>query len=286
MEDIPASIVELVSHGKIQGSRLAPEIRALHPGWTPEGAGALNLRDYIDRYVEGVEVVDRAGMDVVYGRPGDVLLDSNRPEGAVDANPVEASGESVNLWRVWVSPNCPFALAISQDGENVRRVPRDGSDDKQAVLLAPASSECHKIIARDFLKGVDEEDHDALAAILDGETGAWWQPWFRRIQSVGMSDRWHQHRTAALETLLDQSLEVAGITEAAAETAHATIVSARYTGRKAALRPTRPTRQGPIAGSTLLDVVTRAVSEMSTAELRDLKIPIGLVWDAIQHDSN
>lgn len=121
MEDIPASIVELVSHGKIQGSRLAPEIRALHPGWTPEGAGALNLRDYIDRYVEGVEVVDRAGMDVVYGRPGDVLLDSNRPEGAVDANPVEASGESVNLWRVWVSPNCPFALAISQDGENVRR---------------------------------------------------------------------------------------------------------------------------------------------------------------------
>ncbi len=181
VEDIPARSSNWSKEVEVWSGR--------PPGWTRKALGP-EPRDYIDRYVEGVEVVDRAGMDVVYGRPGDVLLDSNRPEGAVDANPVEASGESVNLWRVWVSPNCPFALAISQDGENVRRVPRDGSDDKQAVLLAPASSECHKIIARDFLKGVDEEDHDALAAILDGETGAWWQPWFRRIQSVGMSDRW------------------------------------------------------------------------------------------------
>ncbi|MCB9376703.1 MAG: hypothetical protein H6515_12675 [Microthrixaceae bacterium] len=131
--DISAFILDAVRDRPIQGSQLAQLIRAQYPDWSAEVCGARNLRDYVERLVDGAGVVGRSGMDVVrHHQPGGASTDSM---------PAETPATEVNLWRIWVSPNSPYALSIDKASGVVSQVNRSAAATQEGALrLEPAPS--------------------------------------------------------------------------------------------------------------------------------------------------
>lgn len=280
MADISGDIVDIVANGQVQGGRLGHELRSRHPGWSAADVGARNLRDFIERFVPGVKVVGHAGLDVVYGpsnsEPGSSALADTA---AVGDRP--ATG-NMNLWRIWVSPNSPYAIAVDHETGRVTTMARDGSGNEQIAKLEPASQVMHREIAREFINGLDGSAASRLTTALDAPGDDWWQSWFSEIQSSGLSERWQRHRTSALDAGLKESIKLLQLTDLASELVYEAVCDDRLVRRvtaKSSLVPSAVHRSPP---SDLLTIVAAVVQQMSLHDLRELKLPVGLVLDIVQ----
>lgn len=271
--DVAALIVESVREGATQGSRLAQRVRNRYPDWTPEQADARNLRDFVERFVDGVSVVGRSGMDVIYGL-------SSEASGAPMHGSSRSSGPDVNLWRVWVSPNSPYALEINKVAGSVGHVPRPALSGEDVARLEPAPRERHEEIAREFALRVETERGTPLPKV--GGAEGWWYDWQRSLNTLGLESEWQQHRSSALEAQLRASLEELGLSEEARQQALTTIVRDRTARR-------RTTNSGhpPIedARSELEAIALAAIPRMDVSDLRALKIPLGVVLDVMAQRS-
>lgn len=269
--DVADWVRESVQAGPVQGSQLAQRIRRESPDWTPEGEGARSLRDFVDRFVDGVAVVGRSGMDVLYGIAGD---SADPPAG-----PVLASGalEDVNLWRVWVSPRSPFALSVGLAEGSVSQVPRGATSEAGTVELEPATQEFHEEMARGF---ATDHAHDGPALLpLVGASDGWWHGWQRTVKSMNLESTWHEYRSRALETHLRECLERSNVVGDSAERAMAAVVRDRSIARSPRrVKPAQP----PSAERALLEaVLLSAIQRMEVSDLRDLKVPVGVLLDAV-----
>lgn len=284
MEDVSAGIAELVAEGHVQGSRLAQAVRARYPEWSPQDADVRNLKEFVEKHVDGVEVVARAGMDVVYGLEGTAEPGSS-PGGHTTSSGRESySPRSVNLWRIWVSPNSPYAMAVDRTDGSISTTGRDETVGEGFFRLDPMDQARHRQVARDFLTELDGYDVSDLAAILDGAAEDWWQPWFRKLQSMGVDDRWRRARVGAFESLLDGSLAGQGLSAPVAERVKAAIVQDRFAQRTATQASTRSSAPVGLDQPPLAQIVVEAVQRMSVSDLRQLKLPVGIVLDVVQRD--
>lgn len=266
--DVAAWIVESVREGATQGSHLAQRVRSKYPDWTPQQAGARNLRDFVERFVDGVRVVGRAGMDVIYG------LSAEAP-GAAAPKPAGA-GQDVNFWRVWVSPNSPYALAINNVTGSVGHLPREASPEAGLSRLEPAPRARHEEIAREFARRVQAERGIRLPDV--GGAEGWRYDWQRSLKSVGLEPEWNEHRSSALEAQLRVNLRDLGLSDEAQQQA-LTIILRDRTARG------RTTTHAPRAiedtRTELEAIVLAAVPRMDVSDLRALKIPLGVVLDVV-----
>ena len=196
MQDVTEAIVELVAEGCVQGSRLANELRVRFPEWTPQDVGARNLKSFVEQHVAGVDVVGRSGMDVIYGLAGSMTPGENVI--GRDQKSAKKSAD-INFWRIWVSPNSPYAIAVDADNGSVTAVGRDEAVGADLRKLQPIGQPEHKEIARGFLSEIAGDDHDRLSDILTSASDDWWQTWLRKIESIGAGDRWHRARSSALD---------------------------------------------------------------------------------------
>ena len=196
--DISAFILDAVRDRPIQGSQLAQLIRAQYPDWSAEVCGARNLRDYVERLVDGAGVVGRSGMDVVYG--------ITSPGGAsTDSMPAETPATEVNLWRIWVSPNSPYALSIDKASGVVSQVNRSAAATQEGALrLEPAPFKIHEAVARDFAARIHDERDISLPST--GGPDGWWFDWQKALKGLGLDASWHEHRSSSLETALETAL--------------------------------------------------------------------------------
>ncbi len=258
----------------VQGSELAQRLRARFPGWTPQAAGARNLRDFVDRFVDGVGVIGHSGMDVVYGT-SDLAVDAVRP----DAHPSPDSAET-NFWRVWVSPNSPYALLIDLESGQVTQVPRPESQTGSGEVLQPASSEVHEEIAKEFASKFPTEAQ--RSAIIGGNPG-WWREWQAGLKAEGLEAAWLEYRTSRLESTLRERLRDMVVEPAVLEKVFAGIVKGR--GARPRVVGTKRTPQST-ERQELESVLLAVIPRMDVGDLRELKVPVGLLLDALsQHRS-
>lgn len=268
--DVADCILESVRGGSTQGSQLAQSVRSRYPDWTPEQAGARNLRDFIDRFVDGVTVVGHAGMDVIYGLAGEGV------EGGLVASTGGGDALEVNLWRVWVSPNSPYALSIDQEEGEVTQMPRSDSRAVGHVRLDPAPQDDHQEVAREFARRLEGQREVVLPAI--GSRDGWWLDWQKGLKALGLESAWHEYRSTALEERLRASLEAQDLSDDARERALAAIIADRSVGRRApAQRPEPPRDERAILEAVLFG----AIKKMDMSDLRELKIPVGVVLDVV-----
>ena len=271
--DISAFILDAVRDRPIQGSQLAQLIRAQYPDWSAEVCGARNLRDYVERLVDGAGVVGRSGMDVVYG--------ITSPGGAsTDSMPAETPATEVNLWRIWVSPNSPYALSIDKASGVVSQVNRSAAAMQEGALrLEPAPFKIHEAVARDFAARIHDERDISLPST--GGPDGWWFDWQKALKGLGLDASWHEHRSSSLETALETALAELGLSDEAKEMAFARIVEDRSIRRRSAASHASE-RTG--SRTDLEAIALAAIPKMSSSDLRELKIPLGIVLDVLaQH---
>lgn len=220
-------------------------------------------------------------MDVVYGLSGSASSERNSPK--VPSNRPANVGPA-NFWRIWLSPNSPFAIAIDRASGSVVAIAREVDADDLTAKLEPPSQARHLEIAREFVQGIEGEAANELTAILDNGGDDWWQPWFRKVQSIGAGERWHRHRTFAFEAVLKDSLQSLGLTTPIFDRVFATISKDRF-ARRPAVHTGSPAIDRELSDrGALLRVVAAAVQQMSVSDLRDLKLPVGIVLDVIHRD--
>lgn len=265
-------IAAAVEAGPVQGSQLAQDLRRRFPDWVPQQEGARNLRDFVERLVDGVSVVGMSGMDVVYGAT------EMRPESGI-AMPIPAASSSsaVNLWRTWVSPGGPYSLSVDPVEGDVTQTLRSELPASGRVRVDPAPHGFHQQVARDFAASRPENEGELLPAI--GTSEGWWRSWLQILKSLGLENVWHEHRTAALEARLIESLEEAGLSGEGLQRAVARVVADRSARRQAS--PTGRDRSPGDERAALLHVLEAAIRKMDLSDLRELKIPIGVLLDVV-----
>ncbi len=261
-------IAQSVRGGSTQGSQLAHMLRSQYPDWTPQQAGARNLRDFVERFVEGVTVIGRSGMDVIYG----VVAQ----DGSSLHAPSAGDRGDVNLWRIWVSPNSPYALAVDPGSGDVIDVPRSTSASEGHVRLEPAPQDAHQEIAQGFARRF-EAQHDALVGRI-GTSDGWWRDWQRVVRSLGLEPAWHEYRSAELEERLRSTLGVLGLSGEAFDRALGVIVRDRSRRRS----DSSSQQRAPTEHLDLQAILLDAIPKMDTSDLRQLKIPVGVLLDVIE----
>lgn len=251
---IASVITEIVAQGPLTGAGLSAALKLRMPGFRPSDHGARNLRDFIAAHVEDVIVAGRSGMDVVY-----VLRGARAPELNHDAEP------EIDFWRIWVSPNSPHALAIDRVGAGIRGISRSQSVLDTEVLLQPMSVDCHRQVAHEFLSSVPLDARSTLQASVDLSGDDWWHAWLRQIRAAGLLSRWNLFRRERFEDLLIVALRGLGLESQAVEQAFDII----------------KTRRAPVATDAvpLRRFVIEAVQRMSVDELRELRLPVGVLFD-------
>lgn len=267
--DVSAWIAECVRGGPNQGSRLAHAVRERFPEWTPQSEGARNLRDFIERFVEDVAVVGRSGMDVVYGLSSDVSGTSQEPSSNQD------DGRPVNLWRVWVSPNSPYALSIDMTDGDVQAVSRPAPDLEGKVRQEPASRDFHEQLAQSFGTQVQGERQVQLPAV--GGTDRWWFEWQEKVRELGLEPSWQDFRSDALVERLESEMTALGVGEQARRAAVRRVLADKSARRSTAKRRSDAWNQR----ADLEALVIEAARRMDASDLRALRIPVGVILDVI-----
>lgn len=260
----------LAGHDQLSGSRLSALLRSRFPEWRPVEYGARNLRDFIESHVAGVIVAGRSGMDVIYTL------------GTAEAAPagIGIEMQSFDFWRLWVSPNSQHVLAVDAQTGEVRAMPLHGQPRQHEQPLFPPDASAHRNIASAFLPTLPLGGNQNLAQIVQSEDANWWQDWIREVRVVGQLAAWNAFRRDRLQKLLSDRLREANLSQPIADRAMQRV-------RESHAAPTRtPSAAAPLTpdmadGARLRRIALGAIERMSISELRDLRLPLGLVVDLV-----
>ena len=268
---IANAILEIVrkrSNGQILGAHLGSELRtaAGDPSAPLIFPGSLNLRQFIADHVTELCEIRRQGMDVVYA------LDH-------EAGPKQAPELPIldrRAWKTFASPNGPFRLFINpQTKMFLVKSAKDDVESEPWIQLPPCSAEVHKKIAEEYAEKRDPEEQAAIDDILQREV--WWKDLTDWAASKGLSREWRLFRREHLFQKLEESLERLGVsiqiltpTKTEAERADADV------GTRSMVAT------APTPDEVLRSVALSIVQRLSQTDLRELKLPLGEVFDELK----
>jgi hypothetical protein len=273
-QDVAKVVTAIVEEAvEILGSRLAAELRKRIPEWAPQNFGCRNLREFVSRHVIDVAVSRRAGMDVRYVLSG---------PGSSDPEVRNDQGEEADFWRAWVSPNSPVALIIERAGGGIRLVPRKFVPPDGELLVEPPSVGVHKEIATSFLENVPDSVADLLKAALEAPDAIWWQAWKRTLGNTEYLHQWTVFRRNRLEGRLETQLRQVGIEQTkAAEILQRVRKTQTTTRANTSQNGTLDLSPNDAATTALRRLIIGAVQHMDAKELREIRLPLGLVLDLL-----
>ena len=278
VESLKSHITNTVGAAKqgVLGTDLMTAVRANFPEFAPSDYGCTNLRDFIRRLVPEVVPSGRRGMDYVYafGREGDVPVSPTSEKAPGDIPP----STELSVWKTFSNPNGVFKLyANKEDGRLCVCPPRATPPDGFSVEVPPLSAEKHIEIAKDYIVSLsDEAQRDRLRQFLDKPQ--WWVPLYHAIQKENLAADWNVVRRKRIVMELRDALTAAGVPVGGLE---AQLVDRIRTTPK----PVAVARQ--LRGAVRSDLNLRAIAatiiqNMSLAELRELRVSLGDVFDALE----
>ncbi|MCP5532856.1 MAG: hypothetical protein H7A48_06765 [Akkermansiaceae bacterium] len=275
-EALKSAVRESREDQTLTGAKLGFVARQASPGFSPKASGFRTLKEYIQRFVPELVIVGYAGVDPVYGlrSPGEEPPQPPKPAPVASAEP--------SCWRVWVSPECGRLLVVDRDTGDVKVSSEDSSISSDAVSIPPASANFHVEVARQFLRVHQEIPaslRQKLEALIAGAQDGWWRPWTSLIKEQGafLSRNWNRHRVGMLVSKFEEALKSHGLEEKSLIRASAQV---RPGQPKARPRTFSSAGESP-SSHQLIDVVMRIIPTLSVDEIRDLRLPLGKVCDAI-----
>ena len=269
-----SAILEIVSKlGQVPGSVLSAELRKRLPDWKPSDSGCRNLRAFVGANVPRVTVQGRSGLDVIYA-----LVDGPL---AKDAN---ADSEHPDPWRIWVSPNSSYAIRIDTSSGSVR-VSKPGAPLPAGILeLRSPNVEFHKELAKRFVAENGGPANSPLLSAIAAPDEQWWKVWIEELRRNPLEfRRWNAFRRKLLEKRLLDVLHEGGLsTDAAANVLAAVRIEHAAATRK--FRPPSPETTKKPYDEQLRSAVIAVVHRLQVHQLRDLPLPAGLLFDALEQE--
>ncbi|QLQ29613.1 MAG: hypothetical protein HZT39_16520 [Pseudoxanthomonas sp.] len=264
-EDVVAYIrSEIASDARLSGAQLTQRLKEKWSDWSPQRFGSKTLRSFITENLPEFTELGRAGLDPIYGVP--------------PAATQQAALEG-NLWRAWSSPKSPYAVVVAVATGTAKLVAVGGDVGDQEIKLSSPDSDFHREIARDFLKIQFPGVASDLVPLITNNP-QWWQQWVKEIRKRGISASWGQFRFHRLLSSFEKALDEHQLSPSARDAAVIQLRSAL----EGEVEPARKV-EGAAASSRLHElrrVAIAVVESLSEEELRELKLPLGLMVDAMR----
>lgn len=188
------------------------------------------------------------------------------------------------LWQCFSNPNISCQLFASTQG-TVLLGGIDTSVPEEFRSLTRLTSDDYRRLAQAFIDSVPSEFREVLQGCIGNPD--FYNPWIAALRALRTPSRnllkdWEVRRSEFIASKLSEALFSAGVL-----LSHAVeMVSLARPSRVAAVtspensqEPPQPVAEPP-AIEVLRKLAHAAIDQMSLSELRDLKIPVGLLYDA------
>ena len=258
--------------GEILGAHLAHVLKEREPDWDVHRFSCSSLSNFIAQHVQSVYVSGRSGRDYIYKRT---------PEGEPSVtipNP--------NFWRAWVSPNGRYVLVIDPATGKVQAQARKALTPAGHLRLAPPGIVVHQELAREFLKKTSADTDGKLEALIVSDKPTWWQAWYGALQDIGLASQWNAFRRQQLQLALRREIEALQLSPPGGDVALSEICGTDNFGQS---KQSDTTGEHTIITGERIDtlarartVAIRAIEQMSEQELRELRLPLGLILDIVR----
>lgn len=266
--------------------------------------GLPSLTAFLREYVPSLRPVGQSGDDIVWGLAGE---EQDRSD----------IGEVV--WQAVTSPNSARRVAVLvhlPTGQWAGRTIPDGEpiaglnppeltgvspeqmvpDDPEWRRVFPLSTTVHEEFAKRFLQ---REDIGPLRAVLEDalQRPRWWMRWRQLLGTrPDLLQVWIDERSRSIHALLQETLESFGMQDAVIERALRVPAPGRPANDAEESPDPLPVRRGNrtsvvpkrnLGDDAALRAIAIAVLErLSAAELRELRLPLGIVLDALRENGS
>lgn len=267
------------------GAHAGELILSKEPSFKVSDYSCKRLKDFIERHVPELRVIGHSGSDAIYGlRAWPDLETSKRKD-----QPNMAARPQPSLWQIWTVSAGNMELAINKTTGHIRPIPSGDVVLENEIRLQSASSQTHQDIAKEFLNGHLDLRADLKAELLpiaqNSEKGWFWK-WVERLKKEPeINHEFIEYRRQKLLGALEASLLSAGLLP---DLVKQTVTSIRDSGRKPrslSAGHLLPNKRGvacpPMPPFDIKSLIRDVVAVMDEQDLRSLKIPVGLVLDAI-----
>lgn len=274
---LSSRIVDFVSSrsGRAAGAEIGQFIKSLGEVWSSHNVN--NLREFINQHVAELRPVEAKGGDVIYA-----IGDRSESQSSVQSENSTVGGQITSgidrstLWKSFSSPNAYLSVIANPETKQLCSVQRvaDFQPEPPWVVLRQLSVEQHAAIARKFIESLDELSREALSEGLENGSGPA-SAFFKKIKDMGLESRWLQFRKNEISQLLRSALADLGISDAVVAPPRRATTPARPSPQ----RQLPPTNQ---AALSLRQLAAAVVSSMDEGDLRNMKVPLGLIFDILQ----
>jgi hypothetical protein len=177
----------------------------------------------------------------------------------------------------------PQSKQLLKSTKPVELVEKGSSGSLNIVRMSHADQ---RAIMAEFAKNYSaREDTRGLERVLEGDDPFYWQKFYLVVKDAKLLQNWLYFRRTKVAELLQQRLkdacvpegDIPGIIKQA---------SLKGTSRRAVDTLSVSVSRGRVATkpSSLADLARNAITHLSETQIRELKIPLGAVWDSFQED--
>lgn len=283
--DIADSIVKYVSgepEQRVNATVLGQWMRSRFQGFAFASYQCLNLRDFIRKHVKELIEVAVDGPNIIYGIKG------AEPVASPAIIPSRAANDQMpwvdtKVWQTFSSPSELYKLFCNQETGAFKVIPSEESDPSLPWVRIPSlTNDFHQQIGREFVETLqDEVQRSVLSQTF--EQPRWWLAFLDTARTIGVDSRWNDFRKKKIAQELKAALQRVGITNNAAAIPPARPpVRGAWQPPVSTFRP-RGDSSRPFQNSSplLRRLASFAIQNMSTAELRQIPIPLGYILDAL-----
>lgn len=276
-EEVASRILALATESPsntISGGSLAGLLKHHFPGFTLGAYGAKNLRAFIHDHLSGrLNELGKVGTDIVYGLPG-----ATPPP---QAAPITPAGQiTQEVMRVFKSPNAPLELHANRETGEIRVIARNTAPQEPWTRIRPVSAEALLQIVKDFVADLPVDYHVDLMLIL--KEVPWWPKFSGYLQEKNLYNRWLAFKSKQVRAKLESELRGLGVRQLEAPTTP--LAEEEKPAAATPLphpAPSEASRTQPFVRDELREAVVRVVQGLPIAEIRNLKLPVGDVYDAL-----
>lgn len=280
--------------GPQPGSALAKYLERTH-GFSAKRVGYSSLSEFLFKHVPRLRIAGRTGMDVVW------TILAPPPLTAVESP--TASGDQI--WRAIASPNSNrFVQALVHTGSgrwylsqlNDTGQSRPTAGTRETVegvdgtwrKIEPLTREAHVALAERFAgSGAAGPLGERLGSML--QSPHWWVDWLKALSDHPETHhKWMTTRNEALvahirSALIAAGLEGMALERAASEPRHVVPPAGRRVRpAQSPASPPAPSMLGANSITLLRELASATLTHMTESELRDLRLPLGSLFDAVR----
>jgi hypothetical protein len=278
VEEISTAITSFLHSrpGPATGAQISATVSRQFPGISYLDYGCEKLKDFIARHVPGLKAVGRAGGDIVYAL-------ASTQSSVLQPQPTKQSADlEAAVLRLFSSPDAPYALYANAEARQLIILLRvETAPGHPWTFVPPLAKQMHENIARDFAGTIEDETKRSYLTEVIG-TPRWWLAYWSRAAQSGVQADYRSFRHTRLREALEGTLKNLGFVDTEYTVTASPGAAPSISAPTSPSRAIRPASHDRAETPELRGIAARFLEHMSATEIREMRVPVGAVLDAIQ----